>query len=64
MAAFASLDACEARIKAKTSGFGDGTWIEGHAERTITGTLAVRVLRKMPPITNGGWVDITDDATV
>lgn len=61
MAAFASFSACEIRAYAKVL---DKTWINAHAERTINGTLAVRVQRRMPPNTNGGWIDITDDGTV
>lgn len=62
MAAFATFKAAETRAYAKVL---DKTWINAHAEFTINGTIAVRVQRKMPPISNGGgWVDITDDATV
>lgn len=65
MAAFANFAACETRVKAKISGFGDNTWVNAHAGRRFDGTLCVRVQRKLPPLTNGGeWVEITDDATV
>lgn len=64
MAAFATFAAAEARARAKSSGFGDGTWVNAHAEKSITGTIGVRVLRRQPPNTNGGWVSITDDGTV
>lgn len=60
MAAFANFAACETRAKAKVA---DGTWINAHAAITLGGTLAVRVQRKMPPLTNGAWVEITDDGT-
>lgn len=66
MAAFSTLAAAEIRAKAKQSGTGDGTWVVAHAERTIAGTIAVRVQRKMAPgagAANGAWVDITDDNT-
>lgn len=61
MAAFATFTAAETRAYAKVK---DGTWINAHACRTFGGTLAVRVQRKMPPITNGAWVEITDDGQV
>ena len=63
MAAFATFTAAETRAYAKVK---DLTWVNAHAQRTIAGTLAVRVQRRMSPSapTNGGWVDITDDATV
>lgn len=62
MAAFATMEAAEARAVAKVA---DGTWINAHACRTFDGTIAVRVQRFMSP-TNPGygeWVEITDDAT-
>jgi hypothetical protein len=59
MAAFATMEEAEARAKAKMT---DKTWIVAHSERTYTGAIAVRVIRPMPPFTNGGWVDITDNA--
>lgn len=61
MAAFSDFAACETRAKAKVA---DGTWINAHAQRGFTGTLGVRVQRKMTP-TNpdyGSWVSITDDS--
>jgi hypothetical protein len=62
MAAFATMAAADARAVAKVA---DGTWINAHSQRGITGTIGVRVQRKMSP-TNpdyGAWVEITDDAT-
>ena len=62
MAAFATDAAAEVRAKAKVA---DGTWINAHSGRTVTGTICVRVQRKMSA-TNpdyGEWVEITDDAT-
>lgn len=63
MAAFATFAAAETRAYAKRA---DGTWINAHAARGVTGTLLVRVQRKMSPASPGvgGWVEITDDATV
>ncbi len=62
MAAFASFSAAETRAYAKVA---DKTWINAHAARGITGTLLVRVQRKMTSaFTQGAWVEITDDATV
>ena len=63
MAAFATFAACEVRATTKVA---DGTWIEAHAARTATGTLCVRVQRKMSPThpDYGAWTEITDDATV
>lgn len=62
MAAFASFAACETRAYAKVL---DGTWINAHAARQVDGTLVVRVQRKMTSaLTQGAWVEITDDATV
>lgn len=62
MAAFATFAAAEVRAKAKVA---DGTWISAHAARTFTGTLCVRVQRKMSATapSAGAWVEITDDAT-
>ena len=61
MAAFADFAACETRAYAKRL---DGTWINAHACRQNDGTLAVRVQRKMTSaLTQGGWVEITDDGT-
>lgn len=62
MAAFADMAAAETRVRTKVA---DGTWINAHSQRGITGTIGVRVQRKMSP-TNpgyGAWVEITDDAT-
>jgi hypothetical protein len=59
MAAFASMEEAEARVKLR---MGDGTWVVGHSERMFDGTIAVRIIRPMPPNVNGGWVDITDNA--
>lgn len=64
MAAFASFAAAETRAKAKSSGFGDNTWVEAYPGKTQTGAWCVMALRKMPPITGGGWAEITDDAAV
>lgn len=63
MAAFATLEACETRAKAKMA---DGTWVVAHAGRTFVGTLCVRVQRFMVPGNpgNGAWVELTDDAVV
>lgn len=62
MAALATFGACETRAVAKVA---DGTWLNAHACRQNDGTLAVRVQRKMTSaLTEGGWVEITDDATV
>jgi hypothetical protein len=61
MAAFADFAACETRAYAKVA---DLTWINAFACRQVDGTLAVRVQRKMTSaLTEGGWVEITDDAT-
>ena len=66
MAAFATMAAAEARAVAKVA---DGTWINAHSQRGITGTIGVRVQRKMSAAglatpSTGGWVEITDDGTV
>jgi hypothetical protein len=63
MASFATFAAAETRAYAKVK---DGTWINAHAARTITGTLCVRVQRKMSPAApgNGAWVEILDDSQV
>lgn len=63
MAAFADMAAAETRAKAKIV---DGTWINAHSQRGVTGTIGVRVQRKMSASApgNGAWVEITDDATV
>jgi hypothetical protein len=66
MAAFASMAAAEARAKAKMA---DKTWVVAQAARTANGTICVRVQRYMNAATlnvpsQGGWVEITDDATV
>lgn len=63
MAAFATFAAAEVRAVAKVA---DGTWINAHAARDFTGTIIVRVQRKMSP-TNpdyGAWTEISDDGTV
>lgn len=62
MAAFASFAAAETRAYAKVA---DNTWANAHAARQNDGTLAVRVQRVMSAASpdNGGWVEITDDAT-
>lgn len=62
MAAFATMAAADARAVAKVA---DGTWINAHSCRTFSGTIAVRVQRKMSPSAPdaGVWVEITDDAT-
>ena len=62
MAAFADMAAAETRAKAKVA---DGTWVTAHSARTQTGTICVRVQRKMSPASpgNGAWVELTDDAT-
>jgi hypothetical protein len=64
MADFATLADAEARAKAKVA---DGTWLNAFAARATTGgKFCVRVQRKMSPAnpSNGGWVEITDDAAV
>jgi hypothetical protein len=66
MAAFATMAAADARAVAKVA---DGTWINAHSQRGITGTIGVRVQRKMSAAglataSTGGWVEITDDGTV
>jgi len=68
MAAFASMSAAEARVKAKGPA-GDKTWVNAHTCRLKDGTIAVRVQRYMSPASavtraHGAWVEITDDATV
>ena len=62
MAAFATMADAETRAYAKVA---DGTWINAHSQRGITGTIGVRVQRKMSASApdNGAWVEITDDAT-
>jgi hypothetical protein len=62
MAAFGTMAAADARAVAKVA---DGTWINAHSQRGVTGTIGVRVQRKMSAAApgNGGWVEITDDAT-
>lgn len=62
MAAFATMAAAETRARTKVA---DGTWINAHSCRTVTGAIAVRVQRKMSPSAPdaGAWVEITDDAT-
>jgi len=63
MAVFATFAAAETRAYAKRA---DGTWVNAHAQRGFTGTLAVRDQRKMSP-TNpgyGGWTELTDDTSV
>ena len=66
MGAFANMPAAETRAKAKVA---DGTWINAHSQRSQTGTIGVRVQRKMNAAgntdpTTGAWVVIEDDATV
>jgi len=66
MAAFADMAAAGARAKDKVA---DGTWINAHSQRSQTGTIGVRVQRKMNAAgntdpTTGSWVVIEDDATV
>ena len=64
MAAFASFAAAETRAVAKVA---DGTWINAHAAQTVSGTICVRVQRKMSAgagAEHGAWVEITDDGTV
>ena len=66
MAAFATTSAAEARAYAKVL---DKTWINAHVQRGVTGTIGVRVQRKMSAAgntdaTTGSWVIIEDDATV
>jgi hypothetical protein len=63
MAAFATLAEAEARCKLKMA---QGVWVVAHSERMFNGTIACRVIRYMsgpPPagLTEGGWVDITDN---
>lgn len=63
MAAFADMAAAETRAVAKVA---DGTWINAHSQRGVTGTIGVRVQRKMSPSEPdaGAWVEISDDGTV
>jgi hypothetical protein len=63
MAAFATMAAAEIRAYTKRE---DKTWVNAHAERMIDGTIAVRVQRFMSAASpaNGGWISISDDATV
>lgn len=63
MAAFANMAAAETRAVAKVA---DGTWINAHSQRGVTGTIGVRVQRKMSASApdNGAWAEITDDGTV
>lgn len=66
MAAFATMAAAEARAYAKVA---DKTWINAFAQRGVTGTIGVRVQRKMSAAglataSTGSWVEITDDGTV
>lgn len=63
MAAFATLTAAEQRAYAKVK---DGTWINAHACRLSSGSIAVRVQRKMSHSApgNGAWVEIMDDTQV
>jgi len=62
MAAFATFEACETRAKAKIA---DGTWVVAHAARQKDATLAVRVQRFMTSaLTQGAWVEVTDDGDV
>ena len=62
MAAFATFEAAEQRAYAKRL---DGTWVNAHAQRGVTGTIGVRVQRFMSPSNPayGAWVEITDDGT-
>ena len=63
MGAFATLTAAEQRAYAKVA---DKTWVQAHAERLSSGSIAVRVQRFMSPSNPGygEWVSITDDGTV
>lgn len=62
MAAFSSFAAAEIRAVAKVL---DKTWINAHAQEVSSGVWGVRVQRKMAAGNGeGGWVSITDDATV
>lgn len=63
MAAFSTIEEAEARVRLR---MGDGTWVVAHAERMFDGTIACRVMRYMSgaapaALTQGGWVDITDN---
>lgn len=61
MAAFANMEAAETRAKTKTA---DGTWIMAHSARNATGTIAVRVQRKIDisaATGYGTWAELTDD---
>jgi hypothetical protein len=60
MAAFSTFSAAETRAYAKVA---DKTWINAHAARNKTGTIIVRIQRKMSA-TNpdyGAWVEIDQD---
>lgn len=66
MAAFASFAAAEARAYAKRA---DKTWVNAFAERSMGGTLGLRVQRFMAPTTaatrqQGGWEFVGDDTQV
>ena len=63
MAAFATMAAAETRAYAKRA---DGTWINAHAGRTVTGTICVRVQRPMSHANpgNGAWVELADDSQI
>ena len=67
MADFTTFALAEARAVSKVA---DGTWVNAHACRATTGgKFAVRVQRKMSAASAGsqqagGWLEITDNATV
>ena len=62
MAAFANFAAAETRAYTKRD---DGTWVNAHAAEDFDGTPVVRVQRYLTSaLTQGAWVEISDDATV
>ena len=67
MATFTSLAAADLRAIAKgPAPGGDNTWVYAHsAYATQTATPCVRVVRRMTStLTQGAWVELTDDAAV
>jgi len=61
MASFSTMEEAEERVREKVA---DGTWINAHSARGVTGTILVRVQRPMSPGAPdaGGWVEITDNS--
>jgi hypothetical protein len=73
MAAY-TMASAQAAVVAKTSGFGDNTWVEAYACTDKDGNIGVRVLRyanvtvgssaESAMSTPGAWDFLTDDAAV